>query len=133
VDELGRKLEAGASDIEAALAQEKGEVGFDFVHADEVTVTGDRIGFARLAVEALRAAAPPVGVSESEIRGGDERLLDSPINDFRRNDLAPAPRARMSWKDRLFAAGCFLFAAIAIVAFFRGCVALESDVTRWLQ
>lgn len=39
----------------------------------------------------------------------------------------------MSWKDRIFTLGCFSFAIFAIVAFFRGCAALENDVGRLLQ
>lgn len=130
MDELGDKLQRAAEDIRAAIGEQKGRVSFDYDHDDEVTITANRAGFAHLAVQVLEAAVPPAGAAESAIPAPDDRLLDSPIAEFKRSDVVPEP-PRMSWKDRVLASGCVLFALFAIVVFFRGCSALQSDLERW--
>ncbi|MGZ8730888.1 MAG: hypothetical protein ACXW5U_18900 [Thermoanaerobaculia bacterium] len=96
-----------------------------------MAVTGDRIGYARLAVELLRVATP-ASVEYADLPGPDDRLLTSPIADYRRDDAAGTPK-KMSWKDRLVASGCILFVIFAVSAFFRGCAAFEQDIERIMK
>ena len=133
MDELARRIVHVTSELEAALGEEKGRIDFDAEYREEVTISGDRVGFARLAIELLKVATPAT-VSESDhVPAPDDRLLNSPISDYRRNDATgDAASAKMSFKDRLIAAGCLLFGAFALVAFFRGCAALEHDIQRLL-
>ncbi|MGZ8780081.1 MAG: hypothetical protein ACXW31_09170, partial [Thermoanaerobaculia bacterium] len=112
MDELGEKLQRAADEIRAAIGEQKGAVSFDYQYDDEVTITANRAGFAHLALQALKAAVPPVGAAESVISAADDRLLDSPIAEFKRSD-AVAESPRMSWKERFLAGGCVLFALFA--------------------
>jgi hypothetical protein len=134
MDDLAEKIARATAELEAALGKQPGQIDFEFVHAEEVTVSGDRIGFARLAIDLLRAAAPPAASDANQLPEPDSHLLSSPITDYKRTDGSiNAESTATSWKDRLFAAGCFLVGAVAIMAFFRGCVALERDIERLLN
>lgn len=132
MDELEQRIARAAAELQAALGERTGRISFDFTYPEEMTVAGDRIGFARLALEALSVAAPATITSADDLPGGDDRLLDSPIVGYRRDDAPPA-ETRMSWKDRLIAAGCLLSGAVAAIAVIRGLVALERDFERLLQ
>ena len=131
MDELQQTLARVTSDLERALGEQKGHIDFDSEYREEVTVTGDRIGYARLAVELLRVATP-VSVGYADLPGPDDRLLNSPIAGYRRDDAAGKPM-KMSWKDRLMASGCILVAIFAVSAFFRGCAAFEQDIERIMK
>ena len=134
MDELAQKIARAASELEEALGERRGQIDFDFEYLEEVAVSGDRVGFARLAIELLKVAIPPTLSDPSQSPAPDDRLLTSPISAYHRNDSpVDAMVAKRSWKDRLIAAGCFLFGAFAVVAFFRGCSALEHDVERLLK
>ena len=134
MDDLAQTIARVTSDLETAMGEQKGQIDFDFEYLEDVTVSGDRVGFARLAVELLKVAMPPTIDGLDQLHEPDHRLLNSPISDYKRNDsIIKAPDAKMSWKDRVIAMGCFLFGAFAITAFFRGCAALEQDIERLLR
>ena len=130
MDDITDRLDRLASELDAMTAEQAGEIDVDVDH-DEVTLSGDRIGFIRLAADSLRASArtaasPPPPSSASR---------HSPITAWRRIDLEDRvePAALPRWKDRLLTAGCFLAFAFAALAFFRGCAALQSDVQRFFR
>ncbi len=131
MNDLSTRLTAAASDLESLLGDETGTIQFDGDYREEATVAGDRVGFIRLAIDLLKAAAAAEG---DPLPAPNPDLLDSPIEEYRRIDTpADATAAKTSWKDRFFATGCLLFAVIAVIAFFRGCVALQHDITRFLK
>ena len=134
MDDLAEKIARATSELEAALGEQKGQIDFELEYREEVTVSGDRIGFARLAVELLKVATPPAISDLNQLPTPDDRLLSSPIADYKRSDAsAGAAPVKMSWKDRLIATGCLLFGGFAVAAFFRGCAALEHDLQRFLK
>jgi hypothetical protein len=133
VDDFGAKLQALSAELSALLSEQKGEIDLEFINEDEVTVKGDRAGFARLALEAMNAAQPPEGASAAEIPFSDDGLLISPLSDLVRTDFQPVQETPMRWKDRFLSAGCVILGLFALAMFLRGCAAFESDVHRWLQ
>ena len=133
VDELEEKIGRAVSEIEAALGEQNGALDFEFEYADEITAAGDRVGFVRLAVEFLKVATPAAGSSSDHLPIPDDGRFKSPVVWYRRTGCEDVPDATMSLKDRLLAIGCVLFGAFAVIAFFRGCVALQGDVERFLK
>jgi hypothetical protein len=134
MDDLARTIARVTAELETALGERKGQVDFDLEYGEEVTVSGDRAGFARLAVDLLKVATPPTISSPDQVPAPDDRMLHSPISNYARDDAGgQATVVKMSWKDRLLTAGCVAFGAFAVVAFFRGCAALQHDVARLLK
>jgi hypothetical protein len=132
VDELSEKLERAAAEIEAALGDLEGEIDVDFTYADEITLTGNRVGYARLAIETLRTAVPPPDTRYAEPPNLNYERLSSPFQRFLRVDATAEPQPP-SWKDRLLGIGCVALALSAILVFVRGCHALSQDAQRWLR
>lgn len=132
MDELGERLHRAATEIQAAVGDQAGEISLEGTYSDEVTIAGDRVGFAHLALRSLHAAIPSEASSETIGIDLDDRKFSSPIADYRRQDAMGASQP-MSLKDRLLGLGCVLFVLFAFVAFLRGCAALETDIQKWLR
>jgi len=86
MDELGERLHRAAAEIQAAIGERRGEVSLEGTYTDEVTIAGDRAGFAHLALRSLHAAIPSEGSSETINIDLDDRKFFSPIADYRRQD-----------------------------------------------
>ena len=134
MDELAEKIARATSELEATLAEQSGQIDVEGEYREDVMISGDRVGFARLAIELLKAARPIDAPDPNEAPRPDHRWLSSPIVEYKRVDgTVVDPATEMTWKDRLMSTGCVLFLAFAVVAFFRGCAALENDIERLLK
>ena len=91
------------------------------------TLAGNAAALEALGRECLRIAREGgAGDSASFAIGQVE------ISAIVRQDVRPVPEP-LTWKDKLASAGCLFGLLLGIAVWFRGCVAIEKDIERWLR
>ena len=93
------------------------------------TVVGDARALELLGAECLRLAADD-GMKSSDHAADIE--IDGVTVKVVRRDIRPVSEPQ-TWKDKLVGVGCLVVALLLGAIWLRGCVAIESDVERWLK
>ncbi len=94
---------------------------------DGYVLIADSAALEALGSECLRLAR--TGWTGEEV---NFQLEDVEIVSLVRQDVPPLPLPQ-TWKDKAAAAGCMVLTLIAVAIWFRGCVAIQSDVQQWLK